>query len=94
MRNRCNEVLKSLVRTILATPLPSRCCTVMISVDLLDDQLMVIDRELYNKNQALTTDLRCLDLRSRLNTGTRADPATQTDRNIVLTRMQDEIPPE
>lgn len=55
---------------------------------------MVIERELSNKNQALTTDLRCLDLRARLTTGQRAEPSTQTDRNIVLTRMQDEIPPE
>ncbi|XP_054288147.1 tektin-2-like [Macrosteles quadrilineatus] len=62
--------------------------------NMLEDQLMVIDRELYNKNQALTTDLRCLDLRARLSTGGRAEPSTQTDRNIVLTRMQDEIPPE
>lgn len=60
----------------------------------LEDQLMTIDRELNNKNQALTTDLRCLDLRSRLTAGQRAEPATQTDRNVVLTRMTEEIPPE
>ncbi|KAL1129309.1 hypothetical protein AAG570_013838 [Ranatra chinensis] len=60
----------------------------------LEDQLMVIDRELAGKNYSLSTDLRCLDLRNRLVQGHRAPPNTETDRNIVLTRMQDEIPPE
>ncbi|XP_014244697.1 tektin-2 [Cimex lectularius] len=60
----------------------------------LEDQLVIIDRELHNKNHALQTDLRCLDLRNRLVTGDRAPPNTQTDRNIILTRMQDEIPLE
>ena len=60
----------------------------------LEDQLVVIDRELFNKNHALTTDLRCLDLRSRLVTGDRAPPNTQTERNIILTKMEEEIPPE
>lgn len=60
----------------------------------LEDQLVVIDRELYNKNHALNTDLRCLDLRARLATGDRAPPDTQMDRNLELTRMTEEIPPE
>lgn len=54
----------------------------------------MIDRELYNKNHALNTDLRCLDLRARLATGDRAPPNTQMDRNLQLTRMQEEVPPE
>lgn len=39
------------------------------------------------------TDVRCLDLRIRLRTDQFADPASQTDRNIKLTRMEEEIPP-
>ncbi|XP_073968914.1 tektin-B1 [Rhodnius prolixus] len=60
----------------------------------LERQLVIIDRELLNKNHALSTDLRCLDLRNRLVTGNRAPPNTETDRNIQLTQMQKEIPPE
>lgn len=36
----------------------------------------------------------CLDMRARLKTGDRARLANETDRNIVLTHMEDEIPPE
>lgn len=60
----------------------------------LEEQLVVIDRELHNKNHALNTDLRCLDLRARLKSGDRTGPCTQMDRNIELTKMTDEIPPE
>ncbi|KAK9502819.1 hypothetical protein O3M35_011521 [Rhynocoris fuscipes] len=60
----------------------------------METQLVIIDRELHNKNHALSTDLRCLDLRNRLVTGDRAPPNTETDRNIQLTLMTKEIPPE
>lgn len=59
----------------------------------LEDQQVIIDRELENKNQALMTDIRCLDLRARLKEGSFAGPSSQTDRNIQLTRMENEIPP-
>ncbi|KAI4471379.1 tektin [Holotrichia oblita] len=59
----------------------------------LEDQQVIIDRELANKQHSLMTDVRCLDLRMRLRTGTFGTPATDTDRNIVLTRMENEIPP-
>ncbi|ERL83336.1 hypothetical protein D910_00671 [Dendroctonus ponderosae] len=59
----------------------------------LEDQQVLIDRELDNKNQSLMTDIRCLDLRARLKQGKFADPESQTDRNIQLTRMENEIPP-
>lgn len=59
----------------------------------LEDQQVVIDRELDNKNQSLMTDIRCLDLRARLRQGKFAGPGSQTDRNIELTRMEKEIPP-
>ncbi|XP_014277163.1 tektin-B1 [Halyomorpha halys] len=67
---------------------------VKATFNALEEQLVVIDRELHNKNHALNTDLRCLDLRARLKTGDRAGPNTQMDRNIELTKMKDEIPPE
>ncbi|GJQ77768.1 hypothetical protein Trydic_g16033 [Trypoxylus dichotomus] len=58
----------------------------------LEDQQVIIDRDLSNKQHSLMTDVRCLDLRMRLRTGTFGTPATDTDRNIVLTRMEKEIP--
>lgn len=58
----------------------------------LEDQQLVIDKDLANKSQSLMTDIRCLDMRIRLRTGEFAGPATDTDRNIVLTRMEKEIP--
>ncbi|XP_044766748.1 tektin-2 [Coccinella septempunctata] len=59
----------------------------------LEDQQLIIDKDLANKSQSLMTDVRCLDMRIRLRTGEFAGPATDTDRNIVLTRMENEIPP-
>lgn len=59
----------------------------------LEDQQVIIDRDLNDKNQSLMTDIKCLDLRARLRTGEFAGPATDTDRNIQLTRMEKEIPP-
>lgn len=59
----------------------------------LEDQKVLIDRDLQNKSHSLMTDIRCLDLRARLRTGEFAGPATDTDRNIELTHMEDEIPP-
>lgn len=59
----------------------------------LEDQQVLIDRDLANKCHSLMTDIRCLDLRIRLRTGEFAGPASDTDRNIQLTRMEHEIPP-
>ncbi|KAJ8928653.1 hypothetical protein NQ314_018747, partial [Rhamnusium bicolor] len=59
----------------------------------LEEQQVQIDRDLANKCQSLMTDIRCLDLRARLKTGEFAGPASETDRNIQLTRMEQEIPP-
>ena len=57
--------------------------------NLLEAHLLRLDEDIENKNQALTTDLRLLDIRKRLHI---SGPETQTDRNIQLTRMEDEIP--
>lgn len=51
-----------------------------------------LDTDLKNKQHSLATDIRGLDLRQRLRTGHFAEPKTQTDRNIVLTRMEEQIP--
>lgn len=59
----------------------------------LEDQKVLIDYDLDCKNQSLSTDIKCLDLRMRLRTGEFAGPASDTDRNITLTRMEHEIPP-
>lgn len=55
----------------------------------LENQQVLIDRDLANKSQSLMTDIRCLDLRVRLKTESLSD----TDRNINLVHMEDEIPP-
>jgi len=86
-----NEVMQ--LRTT-RSQLQSKLDQAKATFNILEEQLLVIDRELNNKNEALNTDLHCLDLRARLSTGDRAPPNTQTDRNVILTKMQDEIPPE
>lgn len=59
----------------------------------LEDQQVVIDIDLQNKCQSMMTDIRCLDLRARLKTDSSGTRSTETDRNIVLTKMEKEIPP-
>ncbi|EEZ99614.1 tektin-2 [Tribolium castaneum] len=59
----------------------------------LENQQVIIDTDLENKSHSLMTDIRCLDMRIRLRTGEFAGPGTDTDRNIQLTRMEQEIPP-
>lgn len=59
----------------------------------LENQQIIIDTDLENKSHSLMTDIRCLDMRMRLRTGEFAGPASDTDRNIQLTRMEQEIPP-
>ncbi|KAH8354958.1 hypothetical protein KR093_002910 [Drosophila rubida] len=62
----------------------------------LSDHTQKIDVELENKQHSLMTDIRALDLRSRLKGGEfglkGCGPSGQTERNIVLTHMEDEIP--
>lgn len=59
------------------------------TVNALEDQLVIIDRDLENKNQSMMTDIRCLDLRMRLRT---ENSSTKIDRNITLTQMESEVP--
>ncbi|XP_066601759.1 tektin-B1 isoform X2 [Prorops nasuta] len=47
-----------------------------------------------NKQHALTTDVMCLDLRSTLILQDKTRLPNETNRNIVLTRMEQEIPIE
>lgn len=64
--------------------------------NLLSDHAQKIDVDLENKQHSLMTDIRALDLRLRLKGGEYGlkvtNPSAQTDRNIVLTRMEQEIP--
>ncbi|CAG9856165.1 unnamed protein product [Phyllotreta striolata] len=62
------------------------CCKT--TYNALEDQQVIIDRDVADKDHALMTDLRVLDLRARMRGG---EPATQTDRNIELTNMEKEI---
>ncbi|XP_055381884.1 tektin-B1 [Condylostylus longicornis] len=51
--------------------------------------LIKLEEDLNNKQHALMTDIRSLDLRCQLKKG---PTDTQTDRNIKLVKMEDEIP--
>lgn len=63
--------------------------------NLLEEHAQKIDVDLENKQHSLMTDIRALDLRMRLRGGefgAKVSPTAQTDRNIVLTKMEKEIP--
>lgn len=60
----------------------------------LERLLMRIDGNLDDKQHSLATDVMCLDMRATLKTGDRTRLPNETDRNIVLTRMEKEIPLE
>lgn len=51
-----------------------------------------IDTDLKYKEHSLMIDVRALDLRQRLKQGVDDDDPRQTDRNIQLIRLKDEIP--
>lgn len=86
----CNEVkqLRQTRKTLMAQ---IECAKTTYSA--LTEHANRIDTDLTNKQHSLMTDIRGLDLRMRLRTGANnCDPKTQTDRNIQLTRMEDQIP--
>lgn len=59
----------------------------------LESHSLKIDKDLDNKQHSLMTDIRGLDLRTRLRGGEYAAcKENQTDRNIKLSRMDTEIP--
>ncbi|XP_076760250.1 tektin-B1 [Xylocopa sonorina] len=60
----------------------------------LESLLLQVDRNLDDKQHSLATDVMCLDMRATLKTGDRTRLPNETDRNIVLTRMEKEIPLE
>lgn len=64
--------------------------------NLLSEHANKINVDLDNKQHSLMTDIRALDLRGRLKGGEyglkQTNVSGQTDRNIVLTHMEDEIP--
>lgn len=64
------------------------------SYNSLESLLKRIDKNLEDKQHSLNTDVMCLDTRSTLKTGDRMRLPNETDRNIVLTRLEKEIPLE
>ncbi|XP_003705658.1 tektin-2 isoform X2 [Megachile rotundata] len=60
----------------------------------LESLLTQLDSNLDDKQHSLATDVMCLDMRATLKTGDRTRLPNETDRNIVLTRMEKEIPLE
>ncbi|KZC08368.1 PREDICTED: tektin-B1 [Dufourea novaeangliae] len=60
----------------------------------LESLLLRIERNIDDKQHSLGTDVMCLDMRATLKTGDRTRLPNETDRNIVLTRMEQEIPLE
>ncbi|XP_006613158.1 tektin-2 isoform X2 [Apis dorsata] len=60
----------------------------------LEGLLLQVDRNLDDKQHSLATDVMCLDMRATLKTGDRTRLPNETDRNIVLTHMEKEIPLE
>ncbi|XP_072748508.1 tektin-B1 [Anoplolepis gracilipes] len=53
-----------------------------------------ISKNLDDKQHSLNTDVMCLDTRSTLKTGDKSDLSNETNRNIVLTHLEKEIPLE
>jgi tektin-2 len=51
-----------------------------------------LDQDIANKEHTLMTDLRCLDMRDVLKKGDLAPPATQTQHNMQLTQIEEEVP--
>ncbi|XP_032664952.1 tektin-B1 isoform X2 [Odontomachus brunneus] len=64
------------------------------SYNSLESLLTRIDHDLDDKQHSMNIDIMCLDSRSILKTGDRARLSNETDRNIVLTRMEKELPLE
>ncbi|XP_077278867.1 tektin-2 [Temnothorax americanus] len=64
------------------------------SYNSLESLLIRIDKNLEDKQHSLNTDVMCLDMRASLKTGDRSRLPNETDRNIILTRMEKEIPLE
>lgn len=64
------------------------------SYNSLESLLIRIEKNLDDKQHSLNTDVMCLDTRSTLKAGDKSDLCNETNRNIVLTRLEKEIPLE
>ncbi|XP_034936566.1 tektin-2 isoform X2 [Chelonus insularis] len=60
----------------------------------LESLLIQLNRNLDDKQHSLMTDIMCLDSRSTLKIGNRTQQSNETNRNIQLTKLNDEIPLE
>lgn len=63
------------------------------SYNSLESLLTHIEKNLDDKQHSLNTDVMCLDIRSTLKIGDKSG-LPETNRNIVLTHMEKEIPLE
>ncbi|XP_055909934.1 tektin-2 [Eupeodes corollae] len=89
----CLEV--TAIRTIRRS-LEDRIEAARTNYNLLEEHEQKINVDMNNKQHSLMTDIKALDLRARLRVGefagTESGPSIQTERNIKLTKMEDEIP--
>lgn len=85
----CDEVLQ--LRSTMRNLMDKINCA-KTTFSALESHLTKLETDLGYKEHSLMTDIRALDLRVRLRQGDQAGPQSQTDRNIVLTRMQDQVP--
>lgn len=58
----------------------------------MDKLLERVTDDLDNKKHALTTDVMCLDMRSTLIVRDGSRVQNETDRNIILTDITNELP--
>lgn len=84
----CNEVYQ-LRNTQKALREKINCAKT--TYNALEDHEKKIETDLRNKEHSLMVDVHGLDLRARLKAGELKQ--TQTDRNIELTKMENQIPP-
>lgn len=62
------------------------------SYNNLESLLVRIQSSLEDKQHSLNTDVMCLDTRAILKKGDRSHLPNETNRNIMLTSMEKEIP--
>lgn len=95
----CDEVYKGLCDEVTQLRETRRMLSTKINCTktaycALEEHSNRIDIDLNNKQHSLMTDIRGLDLRMRLKNNSNSKIKSQTDRNIQLTKMENEIPPQ
>lgn len=70
------------------------CTTLRATYNRLEALLVRIEHDLEDKEHSIMTDVMSLDIRKALRDKEKTSKIGDFDRNIVLTRMEKEIPPE